>query len=252
VQSELDRKKREYETRMRACREKESALAARQERIRESVVKFEKFVSENDGKRARALKKERDEIHARRQKDAEIIVLRQQMMELTGQKVDYEGLLAKLSVYEAYLEGVLSEQEEWHEVNDLLMRHATLTASNADLKEVVTTQDDATEVMRSQLATYTKEAEDRILVQTSQIAHEQKRMERLKAASDKHDQMMQVRESKHIESHRVLGEAKCAITNIFNRCRKQQQPQSRRLNDIARLDVIMQRLKDLADVARQA
>jgi hypothetical protein len=89
--------------------------------------------------------------------------------------------------------------------------------------------------MRSQLATYTKEAEDRILVQTSQIAHEQKRMERLKAASDKHDQMMQ-----------------CAITNIFNRCRKQQHPQSRRLNDIARLDVIMQRLKDLADVARQA
>ena len=45
-------------------------------------------------------------------------------------------------------------------------------------------------------------------MQTSQIAHEQKRMERLKAASDKHDQMMQVRESKHIESHRVLGEAK--------------------------------------------
>lgn len=246
VQAELDRKKCEYETRMRACREKEDALAAQQERIRDSVVKFEKFVSDNDGKHGRAVKKERDEAKARHQKEAEIVALKQQIQELTLQKVDYEGLLSKLRVYEQYLEEVvMGEQEEWHEANDLLMRHATLTATNADLKAMVRTQDDATESMRSQLASYTKEAEDRILVQTSNIGHEQKRMERLKNVSDKHEGVVQARKSKHIEARRVLGEAKMAIQNIFARCRKQQQPQGRNLTDVSRLDVIMRRLTDL-------
>ena len=44
VQSELLRKKREFEKRMRKCDEKEKELAEKQQKIRESVVKFEKFV----------------------------------------------------------------------------------------------------------------------------------------------------------------------------------------------------------------
>ena len=77
VQSELLRKKREFEQRMRKCNEKE--LAEKQQKIRESVVHFEKFVKENDVKRARAMKKERDEINACKQKEQEIIALRQEL-----------------------------------------------------------------------------------------------------------------------------------------------------------------------------
>ena len=40
-------------------------VAEKQEKIRVNVVRFEKFVKENDAKRARAMKKEKDEIHSR-------------------------------------------------------------------------------------------------------------------------------------------------------------------------------------------
>ena len=81
VQSELLRKKREFEQRMRKCNEKEKELAEKQQKIRESVVRFEKFVKENDVKRARALKKERDENNSRKQKEKEIISIRQELQQ---------------------------------------------------------------------------------------------------------------------------------------------------------------------------
>jgi len=99
VQSELLRKKREFEQRMRKCNEKE--LAEKQQKIRESVVHFEKFVKENDVKRARAMKKERDEINACKQKEQEIIALRQELQQQSEKKEQITHTLNKLLVYDA-------------------------------------------------------------------------------------------------------------------------------------------------------
>jgi hypothetical protein len=64
VETEYVRKRREYDERMKRCAEKEAELAAKQEVIRVNVVRFERFIKDNDVKRQRALKKEKDELAA--------------------------------------------------------------------------------------------------------------------------------------------------------------------------------------------
>lgn len=49
-----------------------------------------------------------------------------------GQK---QCLLVWAGRYQHYLESVLEGADEFHEVGDLMLRHATLAATNQDLKE---------------------------------------------------------------------------------------------------------------------
>ena len=70
AQIELDRKQEEIRLRMLRCQEKEDELALTQADLREQVVKFEKFLKDNDAKRLRAHRKALDEIKQREEKAA--------------------------------------------------------------------------------------------------------------------------------------------------------------------------------------
>ncbi len=50
--------------------------------------------------------------------------------------------------YQHYLESVLEVTPECHEINDLIARHATLEASNQDLKEQQRQAGESTEQVR--------------------------------------------------------------------------------------------------------
>mmetsp|Transcript_9226 Transcript_9226/g.30446 ORF Transcript_9226/g.30446 Transcript_9226/m.30446 type:complete len:313 (+) Transcript_9226:120-1058(+) len=262
VQSELDRKKREYDQRMKRCKEKENELAEKQEKIRESVIRFEKFVKENDAKRHRALRKEKDEINSRKLKEQEIVALQLQLEQQVKKKEQFQQMVRKLSVYEEFLELVVESSDEFQEVNDILMRHATLAASNQDLREVVENGNLQMEELRAMLSAYTKEKEDEILVATSSIAGQQKRTEQLKIDNAKVEQTIAYRESLFYDKKRKLGEAKMAIANIYGRCRKSGSKSAAAaaaaanstepLNLNHALDVIMQRLVDLQDIVKMA
>ncbi|CAM9403595.1 unnamed protein product, partial [Sphacelaria rigidula] len=54
VDDALDFMKDEYNTRMENCEQREAEFEQKQTDMREQVIKFEKFIQENDAKRARA------------------------------------------------------------------------------------------------------------------------------------------------------------------------------------------------------
>eukprot|EP00959_Pyramimonas_sp_CCMP1952_P413590 8666179-Pyramimonas_sp.AAC.1 len=248
VQQELDRKKQEYKLRMNKCNEKEQELAEKQARIRESVVRFERFVKENDAKRTRALKKERDESTSRMQKEQEIVALKQEHMQYTKSKEKYLRLLDKLSVYESYIESVLEPSDEFHEIDDVLRRHSTLTHTNKDLRQVVEQGNQEIEEMRALLSQFSKDKEDEILIATSDIAGQQKRSDLIKNENTKVEQELQYRDNAYNDRKRRLGEAKMAITNIYQRCKKGNVPHEDLNNFDRLLEYIQNRMLDLGQV----
>ena len=252
VQAELDQKKLDFEQRMLKCKQKEAELGEKQQKIRDSVMRFEKFVKENDAKRARAIKKERDEINTRRQKELEIISLRAELERLAKKKEDMSSLLERLMVYEKYLDSVIEYEEAFQEIDDILMRNVTLEASNQDLKVYATEGEGRTDRMRVQLAEYTKQMESKMLVFTSKIAGQQKDTDRLRIQNTKLDELQQYRETHAVDKKRDVGEAKMAINNIFHRCKKSgiQAPRSDDQAGVWRmLEYISQRMVDLGDIS---
>lgn len=65
--------------------------------------------------------------------------------------------------YQHFLESVLEVADEYQEVADLLLRHATLSATNADLKEHQRRCSELAEKVRAELQIYVKAKTDEIL-----------------------------------------------------------------------------------------
>lgn len=250
VQAELDRKKHEYQLRMRKCKEKEAELSAKQEKIRDSVIKFEVFVKENDAKRTRALKKERAEVSSRKQKEQEIVGLQSHLHDHSTARHKSLRMVEKLAVFEAYLEAVVETSQEFDEVGSLLKRHETLTLTNRDLRGIVDNGNQAIEHTRAELTQVSKEKANEILVATSDIASHQKRSEQLRSDNSQLEAELQYRDNAFNQRKRTLGECEMAIRNIYLRSKKGNVPHED-MHDFGRLlEYVQNRMLDLSSIFR--
>ena len=133
VQEALEVQKQEFNRREEVFQRREEGLRKKDLELQESLVKFSKFLQENDTKRTRAEKKASDEIKLRHQKENEIDALVRELELLRAERTTTSEVVDKSMRYQKFLETVIEETDEYHEVPDLLMRHKTLEVTNADL-----------------------------------------------------------------------------------------------------------------------
>jgi len=74
---------------------REEALKRRDLELQESLIRFSKFLQENDSKRVRAEKKAADEIKARQGKEVEIAELAEVMEQLSEEKEQVDAVVEK-------------------------------------------------------------------------------------------------------------------------------------------------------------
>lgn len=79
--------------------------------------------------------------------------------------------------YQRYLESVLEVADEYQEIQDLLMRHATLQATNDDLRHHQRQSAAEAEEVRVALQTCTKQKTDEILNLNNRLAQLKKQLE---------------------------------------------------------------------------
>lgn len=214
----LDRKKEQYRVRMQACQEKELQLASKQEQLKERVLKFDKFLRDNDTKRMRALRKEHDEVKLAETKVAEIQSLTGALVQTSTERDDVESTLIFNERYEQFLLRVCDSSEDFQEIPDILMRHDTLVASSNDLFNRVTRATADAEEMRATLATFMKEAQTESLVLNSEIASLQQQLEDATSVVQQREAVVSRNQGGVKERSRELGEILMAIQNVYARC----------------------------------
>ncbi|KAF5841599.1 hypothetical protein DUNSADRAFT_12297 [Dunaliella salina] len=251
VQEALENQKAEFNRKEEVFKKREEALKMKDLELQESLIRFSKFLQENDSKRARAEKKAADEIKARIQKEKEIEGLADQLEELRAEKERVHGVLEKNMRYQHYLESVLEGADEYQEVPDLLMRHATLRATNKDLRDHQQKCSEAAESIRAELAAYVKGRTDEILNLSNRVA-------RLKKELEKHEGEAMVQESKkdsslQVASQKTLeyGQVVFSTDNIFNRCHSRSKiGYPAESNPLQQLDVVGNFVSDLGAIIR--
>ena len=135
VQDRLDEQKAEFRAEEERFKDREETLKRKDLDLQESLIRFSKFLQENDGKRTRAQRKAQDEIKIRTQKEAEIDRLATELDGLRTSSETTEAAAGRQSRYATYLESVVDLGEGYQEINDVMLRHATLAATNRDLLE---------------------------------------------------------------------------------------------------------------------
>eukprot|EP00736_Rhodelphis_marinus_P011895 Rmarinus@m.1772 len=217
VQQQLEHQKEEFARKEEMFKRREEGLKKKDLELQESLIKFSKFLQENDQKRARALKKANEEIKLRKQKEDDIENLKAQLEELKHQRVQMSNLVSKNLRYSKYLDRVVEHAEEYPEVTDLLMRYATLKATNSDLMKQSRRSVEEQEEQRLALQKYVKERSDDILEYNNYIASLQKRLEEVQNNAIE----LQTRTDKQLleqaQNARDMGRIRMACANLFQR-----------------------------------
>lgn len=109
-------------------------LAEKEQLLKESFIKFNKFVRENYEKRERAEKKILDEIALQKRRTKEIQELEDNMNYMQEIKSEMEQKLKEYKIYENYLSSVVKNSaNEFKTTNNLLIRYEALMEAKKDL-----------------------------------------------------------------------------------------------------------------------
>ncbi len=181
VQEALDAQKEEFARREDAFRRREEALRKKDLELQESLIKFNKFLQENESKRNRAIKRAADEKKQRELKEVEITKLKQQYFEKMEEEEAMQEQVSKNIKYQQFLtdvvEYVQGTSDDFPEIIDLLNRHKTLKDANNDLTRRQVEHDIENEEKRQVFAQFTKERANEVLNKNNEIATLQKYLE---------------------------------------------------------------------------
>jgi hypothetical protein len=184
VQEVLDQQKTGFERKEEIFKRQEDGLKKKDLDLQESLIKFSKFLQENDSKIVRAEKKAREEVALRQQKEQEICELQRTLDELKEKCDKVNEVVAKHIKYQRYLEAVVEEDSDLQEVVELLNRHSTLVATHMDLKQQQKLNSEQIEKVRAETNATIKHRTDDILNKNNHVARLKKQLEaiRLEAA----------------------------------------------------------------------
>lgn len=219
VQEALNSQKEEFSRREDAFRRREDGLRRKDLELQESLIKFNKFLQENESKRNRALKRTAEEKKQRELKEKEIEKLKIQLAtrkkEESLQKQEVERNLK----YQDYLDNVVINMSKFFpEITDILNRYKTLRDANISLIEKHKAQEAQNDNMQRDYMNLKKSSENTVLNNTNAIAEKQLVLERQRAYTMREQSEIDKVAMEASEKGLELGQIIASVSNILERC----------------------------------
>ena len=164
VDTSLDMMKKDYKKRMDECEQRRLQFEKKQARMRDQVLKFERFIQENDAKKLRAEATAKHERQLFGEKSKELHALTEELAELESVRGAVYKELESKNRYRAYLERSVEEVEGYEEVSDLLARYYTLRDSREELLKLNSEEENEVNQFQVKLQALKTELQNKFLV----------------------------------------------------------------------------------------
>ena len=254
VEQALAAQKEEFQMKMESLQQRKEELERKEFQLKESLLKFDKFLKENDSKRARAVKKANDEKDLKKSKDKEIERLIDETAAYAKEKERLAKKLDKHVIFHKYMEKVLESAEEFHETREVIARYDTLTATHEDLLAAEGENQDIIEEQRQHLHKYSEEKNNEILNYNNQLAGLQTRLDKAQSAAVKWEATWTHIKNTAAKKTLLLGRIKMATHNLYmlvNRQRKQTQAEGFTEDTNEQLNKIQLYIQDLNQITNE-
>uniref|UniRef100_A0A8C5RNT3 Cilia and flagella associated protein 73 n=1 Tax=Laticauda laticaudata TaxID=8630 RepID=A0A8C5RNT3_LATLA len=225
-------------------------LEHKEGQLKQAILKFDKFLKENDAKRSRAMRKAEQEKQQMAYKKVEAEHLQEEIARLMTAKTKLQGCLAAHKPFSEYLQEVLGKTEQFQDISELISRFQTLMATQVSLVQREQVAREAVEEERSCLQQYLDESSNRILQQNNMVAELQDQLEQTQAKVLELESnwicIQNTAASKTLE----LGQIKLAALNLFQMVVKHRKlPMNVPQEDTdAQLDAVQLCLEDLSAI----
>jgi hypothetical protein len=207
---------------------REQALRARDIDIQEQLVKFSKFLQDNEAKKNRNLERKAQEASEIMAKEKELKKVQAKCTELQLQSAALTKSVNAKKIYEEFLEKVRNKHsEEFKDIDDILNRYNTLHFHKESMAKTKAELEKEIEELREHTAKYKKSTEDQIFDLETSISNMREDIElRDKRKQEKQKELDGISE-KAVSQISELGQILLAIDNIYNRCKKRKDKDQR-------------------------
>lgn len=260
VDDALEITKKSYKKRIEECEERRMLFEAKQSKMREQVLRFERFIQENDAKRVRAEAKIKAEKALYLEKCKEIQQLNERLEALEQlQKAQMEDLKRR-SCYKAYLESIVEEKGDqgYEEISDILNRHRSLVEANEDLMISSAKLEKQVDDLSKKLSIMKTEKQNTLLVINSVYQENQHVLETVKEKVKIEERSKNYDEDKTKEVSKELSQISAAIKNVFTRCQSSSRNRVKGLGNVTlsevldfNIELILSRIVDLIEITKE-
>ncbi|XP_061458853.1 cilia- and flagella-associated protein 73 [Rhineura floridana] len=250
VEQALLAKNEEFQVKMEDLQHQRQELEGKEGQLKEAILKFDKFLKENDAKRGRALLKASGEKRQAAQRGVEAERLREEIAQLLVAKEKLQGQLQRHKAFPEYLRKVLEKMEQFQDISELIGRFQTLIATQATLAQRELLGREAVEEERARLQEYVEESTNQILQLNNQVAELQAQLEQAQARVLELESSWICIQNTAADKTLELGQIKLAALNLFQMVAKHRKlPVDVLLDDTdAQLDAIQLCIVDLIDI----
>ncbi|RDD42880.1 Coiled-coil domain-containing protein 42-like protein [Trichoplax sp. H2] len=260
VEQALAAQKEEFQMKMESLQQRREELERKEYQLKESLLKFDKFLKENDSKRTRALKKAHEERDLIKSKDKDIIKLIDETQTMIKQRDKMQKKLLKyilylflslVLTYQAYLEKVLEKTEEYSEIREITARFDTLVATYDDLIERERKNQESTEVEKGRLLKYKEEKNNEVMYYNNKLANLQTQLEKTQSEAAKWESRWTFIKNTAAKKTLLLGRVKMATHNLYTLVNKHLKQTPLPLDQtVLQLDKIQLFIMDLTQITQ--
>ncbi|KEG06143.1 flagellar associated protein [Trypanosoma grayi] len=257
AQRELDAKRELYMVRMARAREVEESIAKDRARLQDTLVRYYKFIQENEIKRTRATRKAVTEERIKKEREEQIVELTQQLRDLESRNEQLLRLYDVYAKYQEYLDEVLQRNDcdEYQGPRDIIQRWNTLQDNTKVLQRRKTQLEE--ELLRNKNALNLKRQK-----KNNESVELQNQLNELQATYESLQKNIKIKQdelerciNQRSSTSRTVSHVRMACKNLYDRCIAWTAPYSGRGKfEVKEADVLFQLhvigdcLRDFQDV----
>ncbi|XP_072456487.1 cilia- and flagella-associated protein 73 isoform X3 [Notamacropus eugenii] len=233
---------------MSALKQRREALEQKEAALKESMVRFDKFLKDTEAKQSRSLRRAEEGRQTAAQKEAEAMALKAELTRLIQRKEQLEHRLNKYRPFAQYLEQVVAQSEEFQEIPELMTRFNGLSETQVILSEREQTLHKAVEDARAELFKLVEEKNDEILKQNNRLADLQLRLEEVRTQALQWESRWVHIQNTAAQKTLLLGQIKMVALNLFQMvCKQKKEVPALAVEDTeGQLEQVQQYFQDLS------
>ncbi|XP_019497194.1 PREDICTED: cilia- and flagella-associated protein 73 isoform X1 [Hipposideros armiger] len=228
----LRAQKEVFQTTMAALKLRREQLEKKEQELKGSFVRFDKFLQDAEARRSCALRRAAEERHRAGRREAQALRLRAQLEELQRERARLQRQLERLEPCARLLVQVLEQLPQFQEIPELVARFDALADTQAALRLTERQRLGELEEARARLQRLRDTWQDELLRQGQRRAQ---LLERLEAARERtlhwESKWVQIQNTA-AEKTLLLGRTRMSALNLFQLvCQHQRQPPALDIED---------------------
>ncbi|KAM3867535.1 coiled-coil domain-containing protein 42 homolog [Diretmus argenteus] len=214
VDKQLKAHREEFELKRKSWRDRRDEVLMKEEKLKESLLNFDRFLKENDAKRSRGAKKAEAEKQVVLQKEAEIERLKEECAALEGRKQKLQCRVQRNSLYWNFLKQVV-DLAKFEEVWELVGRFETLLITRQQLRQRESEVQEQLDRQRGALQTYIDQQSCLLLQKNNLLSQLQTQLDQTRSEALRWESKWNHIQNTAAKETLLLGQIKMVTLNLY-------------------------------------